>query len=55
MEEACKFFLSCYESLEICRSIVLNDRHRFAGSEEGIFEFTVNLRDRMTFPAVEFR
>jgi hypothetical protein len=27
----------------------------FAGSEEGIYEFKVNLRDRMTFPAIEMR
>ncbi|KIW74433.1 hypothetical protein Z517_12373 [Fonsecaea pedrosoi CBS 271.37] len=27
----------------------------YAGSEEGIFEFKVNLRDRMTFPSFEVR
>ncbi|KAK4947564.1 hypothetical protein LTR10_013509 [Elasticomyces elasticus] len=30
-------------------------QYLFAGSEEGIYEFKINLRDRMTFPAVEFR
>ncbi|KAK7897282.1 hypothetical protein LTR67_005171 [Exophiala xenobiotica] len=30
-------------------------QYLFAGSEEGIYEFKVNLRDRMTFPAIEMR
>ena len=28
---------------------------RYAGTEYGIFEFKVNLRDRMVFPAFEMR
>ncbi|KAJ4529780.1 hypothetical protein HRR86_003191 [Exophiala dermatitidis] len=27
----------------------------YAGTEEGIYEFKINLRDRMTFPAIEMR
>ena len=27
----------------------------FAGTEQGIFQYAVNMADRMTFPSIEFR
>lgn len=39
----------------LCCTLELTLFLRYAGSEEGIFEFKVNLRDRMTFPAFEMR
>lgn len=35
--------------------INLNKLYRYVGTEEGIFEYTVNVEDRMQFPSYELR